>query len=291
VVNYDIDTSAITEKNRLVVNSILNPAQPLKIRFHTVDRQDGGIYKYNAAADVHVRLTGNGSVIYEGVCPDTVLHLDYHPAANTRYRLEARREGYDAVWAETVVPEAVTCSVHVREVTGGRGETTIGYLSKFGGFGSEHQSAIYISSYIRREITERDPETWEIIVLDSVWLEVSDLYSRNFFIDNINRIGGMPLVHEEVGSLYFENFMRIRAENIPHLDMLSFAEAGRKIRVITAGTDYDRYTRTAYEQSFYHSMMNDEDMNAMFYQPVPIYSNINGGVGIFAGINETVVEN
>jgi hypothetical protein len=101
----------------------------------------------------------------------------------------------------------------------------------------------------------------------------------------------MPLLHEEVGSLYFENFMRIRAGNIPQLDTLAFAEAGRLIRVITAGPDYDRYTRTAYEQSLYHTSMTDgsADVNAMFYQPVQIYSNINGGLGIFAGINEIVI--
>lgn len=293
VVNYDIDTSKITEKNRLVVNGILSPLHPLTVRFHTVDRQDGDSYDCRAATGVRVRLTADGRVLYDDACPDTILLLDIHPAANTLYRLEARKEGYDAVWAETVIPEAVTCRGDVREVAGGsRGETSIGYLSDFAGFGREHQSALYISSYERQAVTEWDDETWEQIVLDSIWVEVSDLYSRNFFIDNLNRIGGMPLLHEEVGSLYFENFMRIRAENIPQLDTLAFAEAGEVIHIITAGTDYDSYVRTAYEQSFYHSMMagGSTDINAMFYQPIPIYSNINGGLGIFAGINEIMIK-
>ncbi|MDR0394852.1 MAG: DUF4249 domain-containing protein [Tannerella sp.] len=294
VVNYEVDTSAITEKNRLVVNAILNPSQPLKVRFHTVDRQDDGSYECNVATDVHVRLTGNGDVIYENTCPDTVLLLDYYPTANIRYRIEARKGGYEAVWAETFIPEAVTCSAHVRKATGGSwGETAIGYLYNFDGFGGEHQAALYISSYDQRAVMEWDAEKGEVVVLDSIWVEVSDLYSRNFFIDALNRIGGMPLLHEEVGSLYFECFMRVRAENIPQLDTLAFAEAGRKIRIITAGPDYDRYARTAYEQSIYHSLMSDgaAEINGMFYQPVRIYSNINGGLGIFAGINEMTIDN
>jgi hypothetical protein len=290
-VDYDVDTSKIIEKNRLVVNSILNPSQPLKIRFHTVDRRDDGSYGCNAAVDVRVRLTANGSVVYEGTCADTVLCLDVRPAANVLYRIEAGKEGYDAIWAETVVPEAVTCSAHVRKSSGSRGETAIACLYDFAGFGREQQAALYISAYDQKVIMEWDEKTWEYIVIDSVWVEVTDLYSRNFFIDAFNRIGGMPLLHEDVGSLYFENFMRIRAENIPRLDTLAFAEAGRRIRIITAGTDYDSYVRTSYEQSFYHSMMagSSADVNAMFYQPTRIYSNINGGLGIFAGTNEIVI--
>ena len=293
VVDYDVDTSMITEKNRLIVNGILNPSQPLAIRFHTVDRQGDGSYGAHAAVGVRVRLTADGIALYDDVCPDTVLRLDVRPAANVLYRLEARMDGYDAVWAETVVPEAVTCRAEVRSVTGSRGAMAIGYLSAFDDYGLAGQSAVYISSYDRHAVMERDGETWELIAVDSVWKEITDLYSSNFFVDIFNRIGGMPLLHEEVGSLYFENFMRIRAENIPHLDTLAFAEAGRVIRIITAGTEYDRYVRTAYEQSFYHSMMTggSADINAMFYQPVPIYSNINGGLGIFAGINEIMIEN
>ncbi|MDR1524562.1 MAG: DUF4249 domain-containing protein [Tannerella sp.] len=294
VVNYDVDTSKITERNCLVVNSILNPSHPLTVRFHTVDRQDGGAYSCRAAAGVRVRLTAGGNVLYDDVCPDTILRLDIRPAANTLYRLEARKEGYGDVWAETAVPEAVTCRARVRKTTGGsRAETAIAYLSDFANFGREHQSALYISAYDQLAVTEWDPETGQVIVLDSIWTEVSDLYSRNFFIDILNRIGGMPLLHEEVGSLYFENFMRIRAENIRHLDTLAFAEAGRIIRIITAGTAYDSYVRTAYEQSFYHTMMagGSTDINAMFYQPTPIYSNINGGLGIFAGINGITINN
>jgi hypothetical protein len=45
------------------------------------------------------------------------------------------------------------------------------------------------------------------------------------------------------------------------------------------------YFRTLYQQ--YGNTSLDDGIEGFAYQPVQVYSNIKGGLGIFAGINET----
>jgi sRNA-binding regulator protein Hfq len=66
---------------------------------------------------------------------------------------------------------------------------------------------------------------------------------------------------------------------IPDADM-----NGVQIKVTTAGREYDQYCRTLYQQK--SMIIYDDDISAIVYQPISVYSNIKNGLGIFAGINE-----
>jgi len=145
-----------------------------------------------------------------------------------------------------------------------------------------------------------------------------NLYASNVFLDPINRTNGMEVKDKDVGSSVFEHFMRIKNRNLPHLNNLIFVSLMPPdgyyepfeidyndpwsywdhewtwiayddyyylVKLVTAGPDYDMYYRTYYQQTSY--MVYDDDISAMFYQPVQVYSNINGGLGIFAGLNES----
>ncbi|MDR1097482.1 MAG: DUF4249 domain-containing protein, partial [Tannerella sp.] len=136
---------------------------------------------------------------------------------------------------------------------------------------------------------------------DDTVMQSNDLYASNVLIDKMNRSNGTEVKDEDIGSAYYEGFIRVKNHNIPHIDSLLFIthissihyfadgelhQKKRKsflVKTITAGPEYDRYMRTFYQQTA--NVVYDDDISAIVYQPVQVYSNINGGLGIFAGIN------
>jgi hypothetical protein len=283
-VEYDMKPTNVPEPDRIGVNSFIHPASPLCVYFFTVNRTDKG-FVYQPAENVQVRLTEDDRVLFDGLCDGPVLRLSDHPKASARYRIEASLSGYESVWAETTVPEAVLCEVKSERFN--ENEMKF-YLSDFKGNYAATNASLYVSAYT---VTETD-----------TLIEASDLYASNVLIDGINRSNGIEVKDADVGSSYYENFIRIKNRNIPHLDRLIFVtwmsgyywdEWGENteqkkhrsflLRVTTAGPEYDLYYRTFYSQM--SKIVYDDDISAIVYQPVQVYSNINGGLGIFAGAN------
>ena len=55
--------------------------------------------------------------------------------------------------------------------------------------------------------------------------------------------------------------------------------------LIAASPEFDKYNKSLYEQK--SMIVYDEDISSIFYQPKSVYSNIENGTGIFAGISKT----
>lgn len=83
----------------------------------------------------------------------------------------------------------------------------------------------------------------------------------------------------------YDYFVRVDAnsENIV-LDLAAHTSSYRvKLRVVTVNSLYDTYFKSAFIQRYF-----DPEVNLPFsYYPVPIPSNVNGGIGIFAGVDIT----
>ncbi|MDR2147430.1 MAG: DUF4249 domain-containing protein [Tannerella sp.] len=272
-VDYDIPKISERVPDRIVINGFLTPMETVKIAFGVVSQADGG-YVYRAANGVKVRLTEDGNVVYDGICEDTLLTLDYQPKTTARYRIEASLDGYGTASAETSIPEAITGKIKYKGKTSQfYNENLICYLYDCENYGKNNQSALYISYYTKSE--------------GDTLMEINSLYSKDLLIDNLNRVGGMPILDEEVGSLYFDNYMRIKRNNIPLIDTLVFAPeyafGDGVVRLLTAGDDYDTYMRTFYEQTL---NVGYDDISGAFVRLVHVYSNVSGGYGIFAGYNE-----
>lgn len=306
-VDYNMKPTVIDEPNRIVVNSLLNPEHPISVYFHTIDRTNTG-FVYNTAANLHVKLVEDDLTLFDGLCTDTALVLNQYPKANAKYRIDVSLPGYEPVWAETTVPSAVTCKASAEEF--GRNErvdniTEMKYfLSGFeGNYGKENTSLYIVVSTVHGG--------------DTI-VQSGSLYASNVLLDPMNRSNGIEVKDKDVGSAYYEYFMRVGNRNITYLDNLIFVtymthegyyeddnpgyydyDSGRwvppiwipyegqkyNVKLITAGTDYDMYWRTYYQQTTYNSY--DDEISGIFYQPIPVYSNINGGLGIFAGMNES----
>ena len=284
-VDYNMKPTNINEPDRIVVNCFLTPSKSIRVYFFTVNRTNEG-FVYNPAKDLHVKLTENGDVIFEGLCSDSVLSLDYYPKESVKYRIDVSLPEYEPVWAETIVPSAITCKV--KSEIFDYSEMKF-FLSEFEGDYSKTNSSLYISAY---SVTDND-----------TLIECHELYATNILIDKINRSNGTEVKDKDVGSAYYENFMRIKNVNISELDNLIFISNMRSgyydddynyishevklglVKVVTAGQEYDRYHRTFYQQTM--NIVSDDDISTITYQPIQVYCNINGGLGIFAGLNES----
>jgi len=275
-VDYDMKPTNVAEADMLVINGFMNPTKPVCIYFHAINRTDTG-FVHHAANDLHVKLMEDGNVLFDGVCSDTALFMDYRPKALSTYRIEASLDGYATASAETTVPDAISCRVRYEEREFG---DAIFFLSDFKGDYLNNRVSLYLSSYA--------------VEKSDTMYQSTDLYANNLLIDNLNRQDGMDPVDEEVGSSYYENFIRIKNRNIPLIDSLVFFSNMRggyyktryyMVNVIAAGPEYDQYYRTFYKQTA--NIVYDDDISAIIYQPIQVYSNIDGGLGIFAGLNET----
>jgi hypothetical protein len=280
---YDMGPSNQTEKDRLVVNSILNPNQPLSIFFHVTCRTDSG-YGYRTVKDVRVVLKEDGQVFYDAVCPDTVLQLAHPVKEGAGYSIAVGLDGYEAVSATTTIPYPIesNCS---DEKTG----DSWSYLIKLSGFkfSRDDESSLWVTAYQLYE--------------NGTIAQYAELYTNNLFVDKVNEEAGMSVRNPVVGSLYYDGFLRVKNKNLPDLEELVFTPAGvyytKKtaptdseierigVKLIAASREYDRYNRTLFQQK--SMIIYDDDISSIVYQPIPVYSNIKNGLGIFAGMNET----
>jgi hypothetical protein len=283
-VDYDIGQSNIMEQNRLVVNSLLNPHQPTSVYFYKTERVDTG-YRFSTVRDVKVVLQEDGKALFDGICSDTVLHLDYHPKAGAYYTIEVSYPGLETVSAETFVPNSITCKAKMIMEYRSDWDKWLADLSEFK-LPTGSQASLWITVYTCHE--------------NGFVSQYHDIYANNLLIDNVNKQTGMPVMNPVVGSIYYDAFLRIKNGNLPNLDKLVFTPAHAyhygsiipnspekqiNVKLIAAGREYDRYCHTLYEQK--SMIFYEDDISAIVFQPIQVYSNIKNGLGIFAGINET----
>jgi len=306
IVDYDIKMTDIDEPNRLVVNSLLNPQKPISVYFYTLDRTATG-FAYTSATNLHVRLMEDNHVLFDGLCADTILVMEQHPRAGSAYRIEVSLTGYASVWAETTVPDAITCKVRAEHFSdpdtnfyGSSYPEMKFFLSDFLGNYEQENTSMYILTYseLNGDSLAQSPQ----------------YYASNVLLDAINRVNHGKMKDEDVGSSVYVEYMRIKNRNIPYLDKLIFIATMHGdgyyryvndeetwwyrewiwipvdvtkyvVKLIAAGPDFDMFQRSLYEQTSY--LDYDDFISGMFYRPVQVYSNINGGLGIFAGLNET----
>ena len=308
-VDYNLKSTDVDELNRLVVNSFLNPEKPMCVYFYTIDRTDTG-FVCNKAENLHVKLTEDEQVLFDGLCADTMLVLNHYPRANARYRIDVSLTGYEPVWAETTVPSAITCKARVERIV--QPDDTTYYGDTYVIIpGNDSERKCFLSGFegeYQRENTSLYLLFYSVLEGDSL-VQSQGMYASNVLLDPINRTNGIEAKDKDIGSSYYDYFMRVKNRNIPYLDNLIFIPDIRPygyydytddgwfpvwvsievknylVKLITAGPEYDTYHRTFFQYTNY--IVNDDDVSAFVFQPIQVYSNVNGGLGIFAGMNET----
>ena len=288
-VDYEMPESFIDEPDYIVVNSLLTPSKPVKIDFYQTMKTDIG-YSFSPLVDVHVLLKENDIVLYDAVCKDSVLEIPYYPKTKHNYYLEASVNG-KTIKASTSIPVPATCKTinyfyysyfHILP------EDDAMLISSFK-IDTDAQASLWITAYDIFETGDKG--------------QCDEIYTSHPLIDKFNRENSQRLFNPQVGSYFHKAFMRVKNTNLPHLDSLFFlpirtnlVDIGElnynkaksvkcQIKLIMASKEYDQYCKSLFEQK--SMIIYDYDILPVFYQPKQVFSNISGGLGIFAGMSET----
>ena len=220
--------------------------------------------------------------------------IDYHPVAGKKYELRVHVPGYGKVKASTHVPLPPRAdAIYTGERWAGRYDLyhhfNITSISP-----QEPGRAVWITAYSQYDD-------------GSILGPSSELYCNNGFIDQINGVRDDMDAMARGSNIGYEKFIRVPFKNIGRTGDISFSfDASEKqslmppyplpddwdcsqleelplkylyVSVIAPSDDYDRYFRSLYKQELYNY---DPDM-PLFDETVNVYSNVENGLGIFAG--------
>jgi len=271
-VDYNPDINLADVQKQLIVNSCLSPQEKIKIEFYSTFFSND-TYSYKGQSNISILLKENGTVLYDGMCADSVFTLNYLPKVGCTYSITASVVGLSTIYAETKIPYPITCKIN--------------YKPKYG---------IITLQDIQQETENSSMWITANYMIDGTVSQKFDEYMTNAVLaDAVNKSNDTFFANEILGTSYCDGFIRVKATNLLKLDSLMFSDTrpnlkssgdytSIRVRLCAASTDYDQYNKSYYQQT---ATPAESDMNAMVYQPTHIYCNIKNGLGIFAGLNES----
>lgn len=281
-VDYPLGETFIDEPDRIIVNSILTPVNEIEVKLFYTHKTGSG-YGFSGLRGAHVLLKENDLVLYDAVCPDSILRLPYKPMTGSVYSIKVSTDNLPEVNSETSIPAQIQCEVDMAY----NGRSSIVYLDKFV-IPENNRSVLWILAY----------QLYEEFGI----FQYTDLYTKHALIDKSNSVSGMDVENEEVGSVYYEGFLRVKNKNLPYFSNLAMTPSRTyywknpdtipsasvphdiMIKLLTATPEYDQYSKSLYDNK--SMVIYDDGLSTIFYRPQAVYTNIKNGLGIFAGRNE-----
>ncbi len=295
---YDYDAGFDNDFSpQVVVNSILTPDSTIKASlFWTQSISDENEYK--VVENSYVALYEDNQIIFEGDCTGGKLVTDIKPREGAQYRIEIDVPQYGRVNAQTSIPLSPTVDI---EYTQSGGNLDIYYNSyRFFNIASIDLAQQTRSIMIRAlGLYEKgEPEI------------SSNLYATNLFCDQFNTVFDNYHALDKGSNINYEYYIRIPYQNVDLAMPLSFSVSnfGSRwsdtiigyddwgypvydpqedkvthimIETIAPSDEYDMYYKSAYQQIQLAGGVQ------IFNQIYPIHSNIENGVGIFAGYSSS----
>lgn len=285
--SFDYDLKTINqESNRLIINGYLNPDSTIRIKVYSTQLKENR-YLIQEVSKFNVSFFENETLLYKGEWANTVFTMNYYPRRGAQYSIEISKDQFPAAKATTTVPNSIECTALLKTVRGTYNES---------------QNLVVLSSFIIPSLTSASNWITCYLLRDNgKSFQFKNLYSSNALVDKTNSVGGMPLLNQWVGSTYYSGFIRINDKNIRQISELFFTPENEytgndinqvqegnstaiQIKLISASPEYDRYNKTLYQQK--NIVFDEGDLSSIFYQPQIVYSNVENGLGIFAGVSE-----
>lgn len=292
--SYDID---ILYEPQVVVNSIINPDSVIKVDV-VWSNEIGDKADYKPVDLFSAEIYENNILILEGNFTSGRIITNTYPKEGAIYKLKLEVEGYGELSAETVVPQAC--------------DATIKFVERRGEYYSYNDSFIGYYFYELEEV--RVSETIRSVMMRCYGLYENndkvftyDYYGNNPMLDDFNKASGVYCDEELIGSnTSYQSYARIPNANLNkeisfifsiknydksiegdtfidedgYVTTTEYMLTDMVIQFISPSYEYDKYYKDRYLQT---SLSGTEP--PIFNQVVPIYSNINGGLGIFAAYN------
>lgn len=283
-VDYAVNELSSGNAKQIIVNGYLIAEQPVTINLFHQDGEKNS--KVKGLTQSHLMLKEDGQVLFDGICNDSVFTFDHQAKVGSEYEIEVSATGLETVKATTTIPYPIVCKAEFNagdDVYSMRDDLVA--LTNFS-YNSFANPALWI---ISQRISEEDEVN-----------QYNEIYVDNVFVDKTNSFGGMGAPNDVVGGMYHEGYLRVKNKYVQHLTDIVFtpthviysndegmSSPQNRIRVelIAASPEFDKYNKSLYEQK--SMIVYDEDISSIFYQPKSVYSNIENGTGIFAGISKT----
>ena len=291
---YDYDIGLDEFIPQPVLNSIINTDSTIKASLYW-SQHTSETLKYRMIEAFTAKIYEDNSLITETNGVDGQLLTRIHPKEGSQYRIEVTVPNYGVISAETSIPHAPQINIKYVKVLG--------------------NPLVYYNSYYHFSIDEIALQNTTRSVMirslglyaDSTYSMASDIYANNSFCDQFNAENEGYDAAIKGSSIGYEYYMRIPYKNIEQSTPLNFSVSGYESRheEILIGTDdfgfpiyeykeypptdilieviapsdaYDRYYKSAYQQI----QLGNVDP-PIFSNIYPIHSNIENGIGLFAG--------
>lgn len=280
-VDYDFGSRDVAP--RVAVNALLTPQEDFIVRLHWSEAYSGDKTEFRPVTDAQILLLeDNTEVLNCAASPDGETAMSFRATAGRSYRLEIEVPEYGRLSAATTVPEAPAARlVKTKE----KGYYSHFELSTLDVPADARSIWIMGTKTSEREGWDDYPEyKYEIT-------DVSEYYTTSPFVDQVNGANDTYEAEDKGSTVDFERFLRIPYENREAVLPLRFSVWGNsdqwtkvrhRFRIVTASDAYDRYMRSRYKQQL-NSEWNAEENP--FIEQITVYSNIDNGLGIFAGYN------
>ena len=291
----EVDLSDLRESPRLVVNGVAVAGEPLRVSvtrtwFYTDDHPNVVI------PDATVRLYVNGH--YEETIPfvpgDTLFNAAgnyqaaFVPQVADRLRLEVSAPSYEAVHAETEVPQPsmLLDAKAVQEViTVDSTMKRISYAICFQDAAEEENYYLFRleEGYLSEDSTYR----WRVLHLDyaeePLFGQNSSALDQILFSQYLPGYDGRVFSDEAINGQSYT----IRLQNTYYYSGTPRTKRLR-VRLYAISADYYKYLKTLQDQS--DNSFANHLIDAGLAEPIRVYSNIDGGLGIFGGCVPNWVE-
>lgn len=253
-------------KPRVVVNALITPQEPFAVRLHW-SRSYSAESGFRPVAEAEIRLyEDNIEVVRCPADPKGITETTFQAAAGRSYRLAVSVPGYGDLSAQTTIPAAPAASVSFALQKGWYRHFDMTDLSA-----GADAKAVWIRG--KRKYNG--------------FTDVFEYYTTSAFVDQVNGANDASEADDKGSTVDFEQFLRIPHENFGAVVPLRFSVFGAEdekhiFQVITASDTYDRYMRSRYK----HELNTGESAQENpFIEQITVYSNIDNGLGIFAGYN------
>ena len=293
----EVDLSDLRESPRLVVNGVAVAGEPLRLSvtrtwFYTDDHPNVVI------PDATVRLYVNDH--YEETIPfvpgDTLFNAvgsyqaAFVPDVSDRLRLEVSAPGYEAIHAETVIPQASK----LLEAKATREVSTTDSTVKRVLYSISFQDAVEEDDYylFRLEegnlINEVDSMySWRVLYLDyaeePLFVQSASALDQILFPKYLSGYDGRVFSDEAINGLPYTIHLQntYSYSGTPRIKRL-------RVRLYAISADYYKYLKTLQDQS--DNSFANHLIDAGLAEPIRVYSNIDGGLGIFGGCTPNWIE-
>lgn len=287
--DVEYDFKGGTPEPQVVVNAIISPQQDFSFGLCWSGVYNAENPEFEPVCEASVRLfedgrevlafktaaKSDGDDILAASGPENT--FPFRGRAGSRYRLEIDVPDYGRVAAETEIPDAPSVELHRLRDVGAYRHFEMSKLVT-----GRHTSAIWIRGFRVYEgyyngHTERHGE----------------YYTSSPFVDTVNGVNDAYDAEDKGSVIDFERFLRISPENFADVVPLRFSAYGSNlygyneslyhtICVYAASDSYDRYYRSLYKYETNTGWNAEENP---FVEQISVYSNIENGLGIFAGCN------